>query len=161
MPQSTLLATSSVCFQIEKWGDALPELGPLFHELWADVAVDQDRFTAKCDEAKYAALEQAGILHLVTARTEGKLIGYFLMFVTPNAHYHGAGLMGFTDMFYLRPEFRRGNTGMKMFAFMEQTLRDKGVVKLYTSHKLHRDRGPMLKALGYKPTDMVYSKVLA
>lgn len=148
-------------FQLEAWNTALPELRPLFARLWDDVAVNKDRFTAECDEEKYASLEQAGILHLVTARNGEKLAGFFLCFVTPNAHYLGAGLMAFTDMYFLREEFRKGNTGIRLFAFMEETLRERGVVKFYTSHKIHRDRSKMLILLGFKPTDTVYSKVLA
>lgn len=152
----------SLNFRVEKWSEALDELRPLFHLLWSDVAVDQDRFTAKCDEEKYATCEAAGLLHLVTARNEtGALAGYFLMIVNPNPHYFGAGPMAFTDMYFLLPEYRKGNAGLKLFAFMEETLREKGVVKMYTSHKLHRNRSLMLDALGFKPTDTVYSKVLA
>jgi hypothetical protein len=150
----------TVTFQVEKWAEALPELRPLFHLLWDDVAVDKDRFVAKCDEEKYAACNAIGMLHLVTARSEGRLVGYFVMLVNPNPHYLGAGLMAFTDMYFLLPEFRKGTTGVKLFSFMEESLREKGVVKAYTSHKLHRDRGTMLQMLGWTPTDMVYSKVL-
>lgn len=157
------METSSVSMiqcQIERWSDALPELLPLFSMLWEDVAVDKDKFVAKCDEAKYAELDKIGMLHLATVRSEGELVGFFLMFLTPNAHYMGAGLMAFTDMFYLKDEYRRGNAGLKLFSFMEKTLREKGVVKAYTSHKVHRDRSEMFEFLGWKATDTVYSKVL-
>jgi GNAT superfamily N-acetyltransferase len=148
-------------YQLEKWFDALPELRPLFSDLWEDVAVDKNRFTAKCDEETYKKLESAGFLHLVTARDEGKLAGYFLMFVLPNGHYLGAGNMAFTDMYYVKPEYRRGNIGLQLFTFMEKTLLERGdVVKCYTSHKLHRDRSLMLKFLGWTPTDLVYSKLI-
>jgi GNAT superfamily N-acetyltransferase len=149
-------------YQREAWRDALPELRKLFHRLWDDVAVDKDRFTAQCDEEKYAALEQQKILHLATVRADdGKLAGYFLAFVTQNAHYEGAGDMAFTDMYYILPKYRKGNVGIRLFAFMEETLRERGVVKFYTSHKLHRDRSAMMKLLGFKATDVVYSKVIA
>lgn len=148
-------------FQTEKWAEALPELLPLFDDLWADVAVDQDRFKAKCDEARYAACDAAGLIHLVTARSGTKeLAGYYCSFVNTNPHYLGQGLMAFTDMYYLKPEFRRGTNGLKLFAFTEESLRERGVVKIYTSHKVHRDRRAMLEGLGFKPLDAVYSKVL-
>jgi hypothetical protein len=147
-------------FQVEKWSDVLPELLPMFGMLWDDVAVDKDRFVAVCDQAKYRACEEAGILHLVTARDEGKLAGYFLMLVTPNPHYYEQGLMALTDMYYLLPQYRMGNNGLKLFSFMEQTVRAIGCVKMYTSHKLHRDRSLMFEALGLTPTDTIYSKVL-
>ena len=151
---------AGLTFQVEKWSNALPELRPLFALLWDDVAVDKDRFTAKCGEEKYAALEALGMLHLVTMRDNGILAGFFLVFLTPNAHYADAGLIAFTDMYYTLPAYRRGNLGMKLFAFAERTWREKGVVKAYTSHKLHRDRSAFMKALGWTPTDMVYSKCL-
>jgi GNAT superfamily N-acetyltransferase len=148
-------------FQREAWSAALPELRKLFPRLWEDVALDKDYFTAQCDEAKYESLDEQQILHLVTARTESsQLAGYFVCFVTPNAHYEGAGLMAFTDMYYVLPQYRKGNTGLRLFSFMEETLKERGVVKFYTSHKLHRDRSAMMKLLGFKATDMVYSKVL-
>lgn len=147
-------------FQVEAWSDALPELRHIFPLLWEDVAVDKERFRAKCDEAKYAQLESIGMLHLVTARDGGELVGFFLVFITPNAHYFGQGDMAFTDMYFVNPERRRGNIGLKLFSCMEQTLRAKGVVKIYSSHKIHRDRSAMFKLLGYKATDTVYSKCL-
>ena len=149
-----------ITFHVEQWSDALAELLELFPLLWDDVAIDKDRFVADCDVDKYAALEKAGILHLVTARDGVLLAGFFLMFVTPNAHYRGSGLMAFTDLYFLLPNYRRGNTGLKMFAFMEETLRAKGVVKMYSSHKIHRDRSAMFKFLGWTASDVVYSKCL-
>ena len=146
--------------QVEKWADALPELLKLFPLLWEDVAVDKDRFRAECDTDKYASLDSLGILHLVTAR-EGKcLVGYFLVFVTPNAHYKGQGLMAFTDLYFLLPDYRGGANSLKLFSFMEKTLREKGVVKIYSSHKIHRDHSAMFNFLGYQPTDTIYSKCL-
>lgn len=148
-------------FQREEWSTALPELRLLFARLWDDVAVDKDRFTAQCDEEKYAKLDEQRILHLVTARDGEKLAGYFLVFVTPNAHYEGVGDMAFTDMYYVLPQYRRGNIGLRLFAFMEETLRKRGAVKFYTSHKIHHDRSALLKLRGFVATDIVYSKVLA
>jgi GNAT superfamily N-acetyltransferase len=147
-------------FQREEWSAALSELRPLFGRLWDDVAIDKDRFTAECDEEKYEKLDEQKILHLVTVRESAKLVGFFLVFVTPNAHYFGAGDMAFTDMYYVLPRHRKGNIGIRLFAFMEETLRERGVVKFYTSHKLHRDRSTMMKSLGFKATDIVYSKVI-
>lgn len=149
-----------ITFAVEPWSACLSELLPLFADLWADVAIDQDKFQAKCDQEKYAALEKIGMLHLVTARAGSELAGFFLMFLTPNAHYHGAGVMAFTDVYYLKPEFRSGTLGLRLFSFMEDTLREKGIVKAYTSHKLHRDRSAMMKFLGWTPSDLVYSKII-
>ena len=146
--------------QVENWADCLPELLKLFPLLWEDVAVDKDRFRAECDQDKYATIDSLGIFHLVTAREAKQLVGYFLVLVQPNPHYKGQGLMAFTDMYYLLPEFRGGGNSLKLFSFMEKTLQEKGVVKIITSHKIHRDHSRMLNFLGYNASDVVYSKCL-
>jgi len=149
-------------FQREEWSKTLPELRPLFAHLWDDVALDKDRFVAECAEDKYGQLETNGVLHLVVARTEeGKIAGYHLSFVNENGHYQGAGLMAFTDMYFVKPEFRKANIGLQLFSAVEESLRAVGVVKIYSSHKLHKDRSAMMKVLGYKPTDLIYTKVIA
>lgn len=149
-----------ISYQVERWSKALPELKPLFSKLWEDVAVDKHRFRAECEEEQYAALEAQGILHLVTARRDLEIVGFFLVLVRPNPHYKGAGLMGFTDMYYLAPALRKGMTGLQLFSFTLRTLKSRGVVKFYTSHKIHRDRSSLLKLLGFQATDIVYSKIL-
>ena len=150
----------TLTFQVEAWSDCLPELRPKFTDLWSDVAVDKDRFKAKCEEAKYKALEDAGAICLTTVRAHGTLVGYYCALIISNPHYEGQGLMAYTDMYYLDPEFRRGNTGLKLFTFSEQVWRERGAVKAYSSHKLHKSRGTMFAILGWKPTDLIYSKLL-
>lgn len=147
-------------YQREEWRNALPELRPLFARLWDDVAIDKNRFIAECDEEKYAALDAQKVLHLVVARSGAKLAGFFLCFIWPHAHYLGSGDMAFTDMYYLRPEYRKGNAGIRLFTFMEETLKERGVVKFYTSHKVHRDRSALMKICGFKESDIVYTKVI-
>lgn len=148
-------------FQVERWSDVLPELVPMFQLLWDDVGLDKDRFTAKHDDAKYTALDKAGMLEVVTARNDGRLVGFFVTLLTPNPHYADAGLMAYTDMYYLSPEYRKGNVGLRLFSFVEECWRKKNVVKAYSSHKLHRDRSAMFRILGWNPTDLIYTKVLS
>jgi GNAT superfamily N-acetyltransferase len=149
-----------VTFQVEPWGRILPEIKPMAHLLWDDVAVDKDRFVAKIWEARYAELDLLNMIHVTTARDGKRLVGFYVVFITQNGHYEGAGQMAFTDAYYLLPEYRIGNIGMKLFAFAEKKWRECGCVKAYSSHKLHRDRSAMLEALGWKPSDLIYTKVL-
>lgn len=150
----------TISFQVEPWAKVLPELRPLFHHLFLEVGLDQDKFKAEYNPAQYAKLAKAGVLKVATARTEKELVGYFAYLITPHPHYFGQGLFALTDMYYLRPEYRKGNTGAKLFLFAEREWRKLGVVKAYTSHKLHRDRSKLLLGLGWLPCDVMYSKVL-
>lgn len=133
----------------------------MFSLLWADVAVDKDKFVAKCDESKYEALNDAGALCLCTARDGQKLVGFYVALILPNPHYFEQGNMVYTDQYYMLKEYRRGNLGLRFFAYCESIWRERGAVKAYSSFKIHRERSAMFKAMGWKQTDIVVSKVLA
>ena len=147
-------------FQVEAWSDALPELRKLFPLLWNEVALDKDKLRSECNEELYANMEKMNMLHLVTARIGPLLVGYHLSFITPHMHYKGAGLMAFTDMYFTLPTFRKGGLGAKLLCFLEQSLRERGIVKAYLSHKVAHDRKALFEALGWKHCDAVYSKYL-
>lgn len=148
-------------FQIEKWADAFAELERLFPLLWEEVALDKNRLVAKCNEDVYRNMEKLNMLHVVTARDGGKLVGYHVSFITPHPHYLGAGPMAFTDMYFTLPEHRKGGLGAKLLIFLERSLRERGVLKAYLSHKVAHDRSALFAALGWQPCDNVYCKVIA
>lgn len=147
-------------FATEKWPAFSKEAEGLMRRHWEEVALDRDRIPMGMDHGYYQRLEDAGILHVVTMRVDGQLAGYFIALVSTHPHYKDAGIMAFTDIYYLAPEHRRGNAGARMFAAVEASLRERGAVKLYVSHKLHKDHSLLFEALGYKPTDISYTKLL-
>ena len=150
-------------FSVEPWAQAVPELKELFPLLWEEVALHKDKMVAKCDEGQYAALDKIGCLHLVTARDKGKIVGYVLFLTVPAGHYEGAGLFALSDMYFTRPEYRKGGFGAKLLAFADFTVKQKvingrKVVRILISHKVAHDRSGIFKALGYEPCDVMYSK---
>jgi GNAT superfamily N-acetyltransferase len=150
----------SVAYQLESWPEALAEIIPLSRLLWEDVAVDKERFVTECDLERYNKLHELGMLQVVTARIGKRLIGFIVSLVGPNVHYKGAGTMVNTDAYFILPEYRKGNIGIQMFSFAEETWRAMGIVKAYSSHKIHKDRSGMFALLGWRATDIVYTKVL-
>jgi hypothetical protein len=148
-------------FQVETWASALPDMRPLFDLLWAEVALDKDKFRSECNEETYANMEKLNMLHIVTARTDGgQLAGYHVSFVTPHMHYKNVGPMAFTDMYFLLPRYRVGGLGAKLLCFLEKSLRERGVIKAYLSHKIAHDHGRLFELLGWRASDVVYSKYL-
>ena len=106
-------------------------------------------------------MEKSGILHIVTIRSTGRLVGYYIAFVLPHhVHYSKAGIMAFTDIYYILREFRTGGTGTKLFIEAERTLRNRGVVKAYLSCKVHDDHTALFEGLGWKKTDYAFTKML-
>lgn len=149
-----------ITFHVERWREFAPDGQALFPKHWEDLALDRDKIDLAVDSAKYEQMDDLGILHIVTARKEGRLIGYFLSFLMAHPHYKNAGLMAVADVYYLLPEARPGGTGAKLFAAVENFLRERGVVKAYISCKIHQDHTKLFTRLGWKPTDISFTKYL-
>jgi hypothetical protein len=147
-------------YQVEKWSDVLPEMEPLWPAHYEELSLEKGKSEMAADFSRYSEMEKAEMLHVVTVRSDGRLVGYHVNILLSHLHYSKAGLMAHTDMYYLMPEFRKGGTGTKMLLAVEQSLLNKGVVKAYTSHKVHQDHSELFKALGWKATDIVYTKYL-
>ena len=137
----------------------LPEAKNLFPLHWKELALFKDEIPMDMDEAKYAALEQNGVLLTVTARDKGRLVGYFTWFLMPHLHYASSGRMAITDMYFVLPEYRKG-AGLKLFLESERVLREMGIVKAVTSCKVHMDNTPFLKKLGWQLTDYTFCKMM-
>lgn len=147
-------------FQVEKWREFAPDGNKLFHRHWEDLSLDRDKIQLSVDEAQYERMDDLGILHIVTARKEDRLVGYFLAFLMTHPHYKDAGLMAVTDIYYLLPEERSGGLGLKLLAEVEKSLLARGVTKAYLSCKIHQDHTKLFTHLGWKPSDITFTKLL-
>src|SRR5215469_12725938 len=105
-------------FQVERYSDVLPELKAIIGLHWEEIALLKDKIKLDPDYDRYLALEESGVLHVITIRENGELIGYHIAFVTPHMHYKG-DLMCFTDIFFLKKEYRKGLAGAKLLKFVE------------------------------------------
>lgn len=148
-------------FHVEPWRPFFEEARPLMQRHWEEIAVDQGTIKLSLNEERYQAMADGGILHVLAARADGALVGYYIAFLLPHVHYQDAGLMAFTDIYFMLPEFRRGSAGIRLFVEAEKSLRARGVVKTYLSTKVHKDNGPIFEKLGWKLTDRVYTKTWA
>ena len=146
-------------FQLEKFSSIQDEAASLFKAHWDEIAVDKDKIPLAPDWSKYAGLEQGGMLHCLTVRSEGKLVGYFIAFVLPHPHYSTAGEMAMTDVYFIHPDYRKGSAGIKLICEAERTLRARGVTKAYLSTKVHSDNSKLFQALGWRLTDYSFTKI--
>ncbi len=143
--------------QVEKFSAMLREAKDIFPRHWEELALNKDKIGLSLDLKRYEQAEKDGMLHVVTVRSDGRLVGYFVAALVGHLHYKDAGLMAFTDIYYVLPEFRNGS-GAKMLIFLEQSLRALGVTKMYLSCKVHQDHSELFKSLGYQPTDFIFTK---
>jgi len=144
----------------ESWAaiDQQIEAVAAFH--WDELALDKLLFQRDLDHEKYFTLEKQGMLHVVTARDEGDLVGYIICFVMPHLHYKSSGLVALADMYFLLREYRKGGLGVRMFREMEWGLMERGVIRAHMSCKVKEDHTRLFEAMGWELTDYTFSKVL-
>ena len=149
----------TVTFAVEDWFQVKAEMLPLMHRHWEEIATDRDKIPLVVDFDSYDALAEAGILHVLIARKDGALIGYFWAFVKNHLHY-AATLFAFTDILFLEKPHRKGRTGQKLIEAMEATLKARGVQKVFINTKTKLNLGPLFTRMGYGVHEVCYSKMI-
>lgn len=147
-----------VSFRLEKWVDFFPDAQVIMPLHWQEMALDQAKIPLAVDGKRFQVIDEQGLLHILTARDEGKLVGYYVAIVMPHLHYKESGDMAFTDMYFILPEYRYGGAGTKLFFAVEQSLRERGVSKAYLSCKVHQDHSALFEAMGWRLTDKSFTK---
>ena len=148
-------------FQIEPWSEFWRDGQEIFPIHFEELAVHKESVPLGMDDALYRQLESMGRLLIVTARKQGRLIGYYMAIIVPNhPHNKDAGPQSTTDFFYMLRAHRKGGAGAKLLMTAEAALKARGVKKASISVKLHQDHSKVLKALGWTPTDLVLQKLL-
>ena len=150
----------TITYQVEPFSRLIEELKPLLQSHYEEIARHKDKIALNPDYDKYRVLDRMGFLHGVTVRDDGKLVGYFLSFVTPHLHYKDH-VMSSNDVVFISKPYRKGTIAARMFKFAEKTLREKGVAKMIVNVKIANDFGSLLDRLGYIPIERIYEKMLA
>lgn len=146
-------------YQEESFIGAKEDFAPLLQLHWEEIARHTDTIKLNVDYATYAKLEDAGVLHTVTARDDGKLIGYIISFVAPNLHYKDH-VMANNDVLFVHPDYRRGGTFIKMLKLAESLLRKRGVTNFYIHMKITHDFSVILDRMGYTEIEHNFEKQL-
>jgi GNAT superfamily N-acetyltransferase len=126
---------------------------------WWEIAIFKDKIKLDVDWPRYQAIDDSGILRIITARDDGKLIGYFVGFLAENPRYKGLLRMQ-ADIYYVARQYRGKHVGSGMFRFMEQVSRDLGAVEIVVGHKAHSDNSKFLEHLGYELIERTHGKLL-
>jgi GNAT superfamily N-acetyltransferase len=148
-----------ITYQQESLVTTKEDARPLLEKHWEEIALNKDTIKLNPDWDAYADLEDVGILKIFTARSDGNLIGYFVVFVRSHIHYKD-NLFAYNDILYLDKDYRKGFTGAKLMKFAEKCLKEDGVSVLVVNTKRHKPFDVLLSWLGYKHIENIYSKVL-
>lgn len=148
-----------ITYQQESLVTVKADIIPLLEKHWEEVALNKEKIKLNPDWDAYANLEDAGVLKIFTARADGKLIGYFVVFVKSHIHYKDH-LFCYNDVIFVDEEYRKGFTSPRLIKFAEKCLKADGVEVMIVNTKRHKPFDSLLVWLGYKHIENLYSKVL-
>lgn len=147
-------------YTVERWTPFWADAHGIMRLHWEEIAMDRNEIELALDEDAYLRMDSNDILHVLAFRIDGVLAGYYIAFILPHVHYKHAGLMAFTDIYYILPRHRNAANGILLFTEAEESLRKRGVTKVYLSTKVHKDMSLMFEDLGWKFTDKTFTKLL-
>ena len=137
------------------WLEAEPLARAHFHEV--DNGVD-DRRTFGPRAEVMADMHQRGIMRVIGARLDGKLVGYFTWNVLPDIESWGTP-MAMQGAWYVDPKAKAFGVGHKMFKTSIELLRKLGVQYVFPHHRLQgrgKDIGKYFERMGAKPVQLDY-----
>jgi L-amino acid N-acyltransferase YncA len=151
--------TYPVVFQVESVKAVRHEVIPLIEQHYQEIAQFKEVQKLDPDWEAYGRLEDQGKLWVLTARSDGNLVGYIVMLLTRDMHYRNL-LKATEDIHFLLPQYRKGMTGYRMLAMMKRAMKEKGAHMINVRTKANSDHGLLFERLGGVLHDLVYTIVL-
>lgn len=149
-----------ITFHVEPWQSFKREAAILFPKHWKEIALHQAEIPLDVDFSTFDQMDAQGMLHLVVAREAGEIAGYWLGIIRPHFHYKQS-LTAYTDVYYIRQESRGDVFAfLHMLDYVEETLKKRGVQKLFIASKCHKDLSRIFERRDMTRTEVVYTKIL-
>ena len=133
----------------------------LLNDHYNENAVHKDVLTRPSPQLKiYQEAWQKGELIYVTMRAEesNELVGYATLFLRPHPHYGVP--VAVDDLHYLVPHRRSLGLGKMLIEFAEREAAARGAKIICMRDKAGQEHAPMWDKMGYRLTDLVYTKDL-
>lgn len=146
-------------YKEETFDQVIDEIKPLLEDHWEEIALHKDSIKLNPDFSRYEQMFKSGNMRIVTARDDGKLVGYCIMMLYYHIHYKDQ-YMAMDDIFFIAKDYRKGLTGVKLFIKTEEIMKQYGVTKLSMNVKTHQDVGAIFERLGYKETERMFTKMI-
>ncbi len=141
---------------VESLTERLEDLKPFFPMHWEELALNQKQVPLDPQYDIYLGRDGVGQVMLVTLRSDGQLVGYFVGFVAPGLHYKTCLTLSM-DIFYVLPEHRGKGGGFILFKAVEAEAKRRGVKRMFVGSKMHKDSSWLFEKLGYEQVETTYS----
>lgn len=135
------------------------EIKDLLKIHWEEIAMYKDKVVFDPDYDLYYKLNEDKKLLTITVRDEGRLVGYFLVFLFYHPHYKN-DLYANTDILFIDKKYRGGTTAYRLFKFVEKQLRKLDVSVFLISMKTQHPFEGLCEALDMNKHEITYSKYL-
>jgi hypothetical protein len=139
----------------ERFSDVKDEIAQLIHEHWLYVSGGEGP-ELDIDWPLFQRYEESDALHTLTVRSDNQLVGYIIFVLWKAPHYQV--LLAHDDAFFLKEEFRKGTTGIKMFVEAEKMLKKYDVYCVIYHEKTRVPMGKIFKYLGYQAREVLWMK---
>jgi GNAT superfamily N-acetyltransferase len=146
-------------YTVERFRDCIEEIKPLLDLHYDEVAMYQAKIELNPDYDRYLALDDAEMIHVVTAREGELLIGYFITFLVPHMHYQDH-IYAVNDVVFIEERYRNAKVGMELFTFAEKELKGMGVSVLVIHMKTKLPFDELCLGLGYDYAERNYTKYI-
>ena len=148
---------SGVCFFSKKHKHIFEELKELLDEHWKEIASNLEGIKLNPYTDYYFLIQEKGALHILTIRQNNKIIGYLVTFLYVHPHYQDHRF-GQNDLFYIKPEHRKGSLAMKTIKRHEEEMIKLGVDSVTYHMKPKKDFSALLIRQGHHLHETVYRK---
>lgn len=146
-----------ITFQQESFNTIRDECFELAKNHYEEIASDKDIVKLNPWYYGFEELEKAGAMKIITAKDNGKLIGYAFFLVQRSLHYYDF-IVAVADLYYVDPKYRHNNVGTDLLNKSEEILKDLGVHQIYMRTKVYADFSPLLEKNGYNKIEVAYKK---
>tara|TARA_R110000824_G_scaffold208044_5_gene393628 strand:- start:1328 stop:1777 length:450 start_codon:yes stop_codon:yes gene_type:complete len=145
-------------YKVETMTELQDELNPLFEAHWEEVALYKE-LPLKPNWELYGALEDKDALVFITARNDGKLVGYTTWLLCPSLHYADY-IFASNDLIFLDYDHRDAKHSKELLEFSETILKQNGA-HLTTLHmKTYAAFESLAVSCEYDKQEYLYTKLL-
>lgn len=145
-----------ITYQRETVAQVRGEIDPLLQAHYGEIGQSDLMLNPDWD-GYYANAEAKDMLFILTARCDGRLVGYNFMLLINHPHYKDAKVAQ-NDVIFVLPDYRRGKVGIGLIKHFETAMRGCGFDKIYYHAKPSNNFGALLERIGYAPVDTVYAR---
>jgi len=148
-----------VIFAVEPLATCWPEIEDIGRKHWHET---MEYYRGKQPYApsfdRYNSYDKAGWLLTFTARDQGQLVGYSLMYLVPSMHTQT--MIATEDTIFLLSAYRRGRNGLRFHQFIESELQTRGAREIVVTAKPGSAACRLLEHIGFEVINHQYSKHL-